>query len=92
MSNMCFFSVAQKPNLRLGRPIPEVPRLHTIRNTRARGGPWGRYLHNIQHKIKICTPSADFEPAIPAFEPLKTYVLYRTVTGICLYNVLLTVI
>lgn len=40
MSNMCFFPVAQKLNLRLGHPILEVPRSHTIRHTqaRARGG------------------------------------------------------
>jgi hypothetical protein len=46
----------------------------------------------MQNRIKKCRPSAEFEPVIPALEPLKTYALYRMVTGIGLYSVLLTVI
>lgn len=90
-SNMSF-SVAQKPNLRLGHPIPEVPRSHTIRQTRARGGRWGPYLNNTQHRIKTFTPSAEFEATIPAIWPLKTYAFYRMVTEIGFYSALLRVI
>jgi hypothetical protein len=83
-----FFLVVKEPNSGLSRPIFEVTRSHTIRNTHSLLGflwMWwsaccrGRYLHN-KHKRGTSMPSAGFNPGIPEIKLLQTYVLGRTAT------------
>ena len=79
-----FFPVSQQPNSLLGLLVTEVPRLHTIRQTRGRAplnkrsAPRkGRCLHR-----NTSMPSAGFEPATPAIKRLQTYALDSIATGI----------
>jgi hypothetical protein len=78
-----FFSVAQQPNLNLGRLNVEVSRSPTATQTPGRTplNEWSsrcrRHYHTTHHKHKRRTfmPSAGFEPAITTIERPQTYVL-----------------
>jgi len=83
----CSFSVAQQPNLGLGRLVVEVYRSHTDTRTHTPGrtslNDWsarrrGRYLHNTQRTQER------FEPVILAIERAQTYALDR---GICIFSI-----
>ena len=82
-------SVAQQCNSNPGRLGITVPRSHTVRDTLQVGLSWTsdklvtviRTSHN-EHNGRTTMTSVEFEPAIPAIEPLQTYDSDRTATAI----------
>ena len=85
-------SVAQQPNLGLGRLVVEIYHTHTHSRTHTPGrtplSEWsprrgGRYLHN-NHKRGTSVRSAGFEHVILAIEREQTYALNR---GICIFSI-----